>query len=514
MATPYAQAMAREAERLAAAQKRNMAAAVGGASSSEANDAKEDAWQSVFAAGRSAVEASEDAERRRKRQRKDEKRKQKQASEHANAEHLTLYVSGIPADISWTAVQALFARVGEVRRVKLYKDAQGNQKGDGLVTFASEDATRAALAREWSLHGEPLAVQPAKFEAKPQGVSDEDARRIVLLTHMFATEEVAQSASGPKAFLAALEEEIWVECLKHGPVQRVQAFAADPECAVAIRFADADAAAACVLAMDGRWFSERQIGANLYDGHRKRAPEAEDDDERIARLRRAPTPPPPPPSQQEQPPPPAGVAASTSDHAPATASAASAAAAASAASAAAAATSDDAPLTLPIGGYVKLRGLQSKPELNGSVGSIQSLDLGSGRYTVALRSGAPLALKRANLLQMLSGVRLAPLPADAPSDAPSVDASLHGQEGTIFEYDGASGMYGVELSGSGDAVPVPAGCAVLPDGAVGTIDGLSGAAHYNGLLAKVVSHDAEAARYIVRLDDGKTLRLRRQNLLA
>ena len=40
---------------------------------------------------------------------------------------------------------------------------------------------------------------------------------------------------------------------------------------------------------------------------------------------------------------------------------------------------------------------------------------------------------------------------------------------------------------------------------VGTIDGLSSAAHYNGLLAKVVSHDAEAARYTVMLDEGKTL---------
>ena len=57
MATPYAQAMAREAERLAAAQKRNLEAAAG--ASSEAGDAKEDAWQSVFAASRSAVEASE-----------------------------------------------------------------------------------------------------------------------------------------------------------------------------------------------------------------------------------------------------------------------------------------------------------------------------------------------------------------------------------------------------------------------------------------------------------------------
>ena len=95
-------------------------------------------------------------------------------------------------------------------------------------------------------------------------------------------------------------------------------------------------------------------------------------------------------------------------------------------------------------------------------------------------------------------------------------ASHNGQRGTIFEYDEPSGCYGVELSREADvAIPVPVGCAVLPDGTVATVVGLQGAAQYNGLLARVCSHDTEASRYLVDIVvDGltKQLKLRRNNL--
>ena len=80
---------------------------------------------------------SEDEARKRKLQRKAERRKEKMASDAASAGDRTLYVSGIPTEISWTAVQSLFARVGPVQRVKLYKDAAGEQKGWALVDGAS-----------------------------------------------------------------------------------------------------------------------------------------------------------------------------------------------------------------------------------------------------------------------------------------------------------------------------------------------------------------------------------------
>ena len=63
-------------------------------------------------------------------------------------------------------------------------------------------------------------------------------------------------------------------------------------------------------------------------------------------------------------------------------------------------------------------------------------------------------------------------------------------------------------------MPAPAANVVLPDGAVGTVAGLQSAAQYNGQLARVLTHDADAGRYNAVLDGGKQLRLRRGNLLA
>ena len=54
----------------------------------------------------------------------------------------------------------------------------------------------------------------------------------------------------------------------------------------------------------------------------------------------------------------------------------------------------------------------------------------------------------------------------------------------------------------------------LPEGTVGTVLGLQGAAQYNGTLARVLSHDDVAGRYVASLGGGKQLRLKRGNLRA
>ena len=92
-------------------------------------------------------------------------------------------------------------------------------------------------------------------------------------------------------------------------------------------------------------------------------------------------------------------------------------------------------------------------------------------------------------------------------------ARHNAEAGTIFEFDEASGLYGVEL-GSGDAIPVAPACTVLPDGSIATVCGLQGAPQYNGCLGRILSHDDEAGRYLVALDDAKQLRLKRANLRA
>ena len=76
--------------------------------------------------------------------------------------------------------------------------------------------------------------------------------------------------------VSRLQAPCWCDCVLAqrivGQVERVQAFAADPECAMSVRFAQAGSAAACISVMNGRWYNERKLGAELYDGNRKRAP--------------------------------------------------------------------------------------------------------------------------------------------------------------------------------------------------------------------------------------------------
>mmetsp|Transcript_14589 Transcript_14589/g.46854 ORF Transcript_14589/g.46854 Transcript_14589/m.46854 type:complete len:388 (-) Transcript_14589:28-1191(-) len=278
----YQAAMAREQARLDAARKRSLhEASVHG----EAHDDVESAWDSVFNAQKSEVGPSEaEAARARKLARKTEKRKEKAANQAANAANWSVYVCGIPTEVSHTAVQNLFSKAGEVKRVKLYKDGRGENKGDGIVTFASGGAVKAALepGREWALFGEHLSVAPATFDDKPK-VAESDWGRIAVVCGMFTQEQLSTSTDA-KEMIRGIEEEAWLECARHGRIERVQCFAADAACPVVLRFEASSAAAACVDSMNGRYYDERQLEATLYDGHRKRVMPDDVDIERSVRL--------------------------------------------------------------------------------------------------------------------------------------------------------------------------------------------------------------------------------------
>ena len=383
----------------------------------------------------------------------------------------------------------------------MYKDESGEPKGDGLVTFGSEAGAKAALdpQREWALFGEVLNVSPATFHEKPT-VKQGDWGRIVIICHM-ATQEQIACAPDPKGFIAQLEEEIWLECGKHGRIERVQCFPADPACATAVRFEVSAAASACAKAMNGRYFDGRRLDADLYDGHRKRALPDSVDIERAFRLgkqiealqqvERE--------RQEESA---AASAAEAEAEAQKAAEGAAAAAVVAGEAAARAAAEAAARVALPTKTYVKLRGLVAKPELNGSVGVVETRDDSSGRYTVRLRDGTVLALKLINLLHMAE-VKLVDLEEQL--------ASHEGSSATVFERDDEAEMYGVEVPG-GDSIAVGFANVLLAEGAHGVVGGLQGAAQYNGCVAKVLEYDQTSGRYLALVDGGKQLRLRRRNL--
>jgi len=82
---------------------------------------------------------------------------------------------------------------------------------------------------------------------------------------MFTLEELEED---PAAMLE-IKEDIREECAKLGEVTNVVLFDKEQAGVASVRFSNAEAAAACVRLMNGRWFDERQLEAHIATGNEK-----------------------------------------------------------------------------------------------------------------------------------------------------------------------------------------------------------------------------------------------------
>ncbi|OCT52340.1 hypothetical protein CLCR_09271 [Cladophialophora carrionii] len=71
------------------------------------------------------------------------------------------------------------------------------------------------------------------------------------------------------AAMLEIKEDIRDECAKLGEVTNVVLFDKEDEGVASVRFSNAEAAAACVRLMNGRWFDERQLEAYIATGNEK-----------------------------------------------------------------------------------------------------------------------------------------------------------------------------------------------------------------------------------------------------
>lgn len=79
---------------------------------------------------------------------------------------------------------------------------------------------------------------------------------------MFSPSELSESP----ALAAEIESDVRVECGKLGAIEKVRLFKLHPEGIVSVKFKQAEPAAQCVAAMNGRWFGGQQILAHMWDG--------------------------------------------------------------------------------------------------------------------------------------------------------------------------------------------------------------------------------------------------------
>ncbi|XP_012934154.1 HIV Tat-specific factor 1 isoform X2 [Heterocephalus glaber] len=236
---------------------------------------------------------------------KGEKRKGESGWFHVEEDRNTnVYVSGLPPDITVDEFIQLMSKFGIIMRdpqteefkVKLYKDNQGNLKGDGLCCYLKRESVELALKLldEDEIRGYKLHVEVAKFQLKGEydaskkkkkckdykkklsvqqkqldwrperraGPSRMRHERVVILKNMFHPTDFEDDP----LVLNEIRDDLRVECSKFGQIKKLLLFDRHPDGVASVSFRDPEEADHCIQTLDGRWFGGRQITAQPWDG--------------------------------------------------------------------------------------------------------------------------------------------------------------------------------------------------------------------------------------------------------
>ncbi|XP_047462657.1 HIV Tat-specific factor 1 [Mugil cephalus] len=214
-----------------------------------------------------------------------------------------VYVSGLPPDISTEEFAELMSKCGIVMRdpiteeykVKLYKDREGNLKGDGLCCYLKKESVALALRLidESEVRGYKIHVEAARFELKGQydaskkkkknkeyrkklqqqqkqldwrpekkGEVRKRHEKVVIIRNMFHPSDFEEDP----LVLNEYRDDLRTECEKFGDVKKVILFDRHPDGVASIAFKEPEQADACIQSFNGRWFGGRQLSAQLWDG--------------------------------------------------------------------------------------------------------------------------------------------------------------------------------------------------------------------------------------------------------
>uniref|UniRef100_A0A671FFL6 17S U2 SnRNP complex component HTATSF1 n=1 Tax=Rhinolophus ferrumequinum TaxID=59479 RepID=A0A671FFL6_RHIFE len=236
---------------------------------------------------------------------KGEKRKAESGWFHVEEDRNTnVYVSGLPPDITVDEFIQLMSKFGIIMRdpqteefkVKLYKDNEGNLKGDGLCCYLKRESVDLALKflDEDEIRGYKLHVEVAKFQLKGEydaskkkkkckdykkklslqqkqldwrperraGPSRMRHEQVVIIKNMFHPVDFEDDP----LVLNEIREDLRVECSKFGQIRKLLLFDRHPDGVASVSFRDPEEADYCIQTLNGRWFGGRQITAQAWDG--------------------------------------------------------------------------------------------------------------------------------------------------------------------------------------------------------------------------------------------------------
>jgi len=164
---------------------------------------------------------------------------------------------------------------------------------------------------------------------------------------------------------------------------------------------------------------------------------------------------------------------------------------------------------LPPGCRVQIRGLTGAPQHNGSEGLVRGYDASRQRYTVELGEKKSLALRAANLLQLLGFLLLSTSPGSEEER----------REATIVDFDDEAGELVVQLDAEGAELlrlqvqEVPRQVVLKQESRV-VVQGLQSEAakQWNEKVGKVVEFDESTGRYLVEVGPETQLKIRPESL--
>lgn len=219
-----------------------------------------------------------------------------------------VYVSNLPDDYTEEEFVDLMQKCGLVMRdpqsgkmkTKIYRDAEGNLKGDALCTYIKVESVDLALKLldGCDFKNKKIKVEKAKFQMKgeydpklkpkmkrrkekqklkrmqeklfdwrPEKLKGERAKheRIVIVKNLFEPTMFDKDVG----LILEFQQDLREECSKCGEVRKVIIYDRHPEGVAQINMSSAEEADECIILLNGRWFGKRKITAEIWDGKTK-----------------------------------------------------------------------------------------------------------------------------------------------------------------------------------------------------------------------------------------------------
>ncbi|KAM7357225.1 RRM1_TatSF1_like and RRM2_TatSF1_like domain-containing protein barc [Cochliomyia hominivorax] len=223
------------------------------------------------------------------------------------AHNTKVYVSNLPLDITLEEFAEVMGKCGMIMRdpqtqkykLKLYTEADGQVKGDGLCDYIKVESVDLALKilDEYNLRGHKIRVQRAQFQMRgeynpalkpkrkkkdkeklakikeklfdwrPEKMRGERSKheRSVIIKNLFHPDLFEKEVQ----LILDYQNDLREECSKCGTVRKVIIYDRHSEGVAQVNMASPEEADLVIQMMHGRFFGKRQLTAEHWDGKTK-----------------------------------------------------------------------------------------------------------------------------------------------------------------------------------------------------------------------------------------------------